>query len=881
MLTLRNMSLPIPPKRGNYVAKNALLRQNSGDISPLRGKTSRPARRVFLAAIFLAARLGAAVVAGLARLPAHAQAPAPASPPGDDPNSPTYLSTSFREPASDGLRFVWSTDGYHWTEIPGAFLKPWAGPSNLMRDPSLTRGPDGTFHLVWTTGWQGDRGFGYASTKDLVHWSEQRFIPVMQHEPTTVNVWAPELFYDDATEQFIICWASTIPGRFPDHEEPHDNNQRMYYTTTKDFKEFSPAKLFFDPDFSIIDCTIVKANVSKEQPYVLVLKDNSRPTRNIKVAFGETAVGPWTDVSPAFTDQFCEGPTVAKVGDDWLIYYDAYRKGIYGAAKTRDFKTFTDVTSEVAFPKGHKHGTALVVPRSVVDYLNKVGPQQLSNTRLPWTAPYTADEIKTRLAEIDAVANRGPFKPEWDSLSNFKTPAWYRDGKFGIFIHWGAYSVPAFGSEWYPRNMYKSDQPEFKHHIETYGSQKEFGYKDFVAKFKAEKFDAAKWAELFKAAGAKYVIPVAEHHDGFPMYASDYTEWCAAKKGPGRDVIGELSKAIRDEGLTFGASSHRAEHWWFFDHGMRFDSDVRDPANAALYGPAANQRVAESQAEQPDKEFLDDWLLRTCEIVDKYQPSVVYFDWWICQPVFQPYLKRFAAFYYNRGAEWNREVAINFKEWEGRSFPDSTGVFDIERGQSAVIRPDFWQTDTSVSKTSWGYIENQDYRDANSIVDDLVDIVSKNGTLLLNIGPKADGTIPEPEEKMLREVGAWLAINGDAIYGSRPWKIFGEGPTQVVAGSFADVKREEFTGRDFRFTTRVGGTALYAIALAWPEDGKLLVTSLAQGAEHAPAKIESVSLLGHDGEVKWEQTAEGLAVTLPAEAPSNLAATLKITSAPN
>ena len=262
------------------------------------------------------------------------------------------------------------------------------------------------------------------------------------------------------------------------------------------------------------------------------------------------------------------------------------------------------------------------------------------------------------------------------------------------------------------------------------------------------------------------------------------------QKGPQRDVLGELSKSIRDEGIVCGASSHRAEHWWFFDRGMLVDSDVRDPANAGIYGPASNQQTAENQSEPPDKEFLDDWLLRSCEIVDKYRPQVMYFDWWICQPVFQPYLKRFAAYYYNRGAEWNEQVAINFKQWEGRSFPDNAGVLDIERGQSADIRPRLWQTDTAVSKTSWGYVTNNEYKDVGEIVDDLVDIVSKNGTLLLDIGPKADGSIPEQDEQMLLAIGRWLAVNGEAIYGTRPWRIFGEGPTQVLAGSFADIQRD-------------------------------------------------------------------------------------------
>jgi alpha-L-fucosidase len=786
------------------------------------------------------------------------------------PEDTVYLFTSFRGNGEDGLRFVWSDDGYKWQEVPGTFLKPRVGPSQLMRDPSLVRGPDGTFHLVWTTGWRTDQGFGYAHSKDLVHWSEQQFIPVMAHEPTTVNVWAPELFYDEPNKQFIICWASTIPGRVPDHLEPHDNNQRMYYTTTSDFKTFARAKQFFDPGFSIIDSTIVRDG----DRYILVLKDNTRPQRNLRVAFGESPLGPWRDVSAPFTGQFTEGPTVLKIGDDWLIYYDAYEDEIYAAAKTRDFKSFIDITKDVTFPPGHKHGTVLRVPRTVVDYLLKVGPQQVPKTRLPLVTILSESQIADRLAEIDAVAERGPFQPDWDSLSRFQTPAWYHDAKFGIFIHWGAYSVPGFASEWYPRNMYRPDSPEFKHHVATYGPQSKFGYKDFIPQFKAEKFDAAEWAKLFKEAGARYVIPVAEHHDGFPMYDSDLTNWSAAKAGPRRDVIGQLAQALRGEGIVFGASTHRAEHWWFFDQGMYFDSDVRDPANAALYGPASNQRTAENQSEPPDKAFLDDWLLRSCEIVDKYRPQIMYFDWWICQPVFQPYLKRFAAYYYNRGAEWVQPVAINFKEWEGRSFPDGVGVFDIERGQSADIRPALWQTDTSVARNSWGYTTKQDYKVVDSIVDDLVDIVSKNGTLLLNIGPKPDGTIPEAEAEMLRAIGRWLAINGEAIYGTRPWRLFGEGPTQVVAGSFADVKRAPFTGADFRFTTK--GDSLYAIALAWPEDNKLLVRSIGVNSDLARGKISQVRLLGHAGELDWRQTADGLEVSLPEKPPCDHAVTLRI-----
>lgn len=486
------------------------------------------------------------------------------------------------------------------------------------------------------------------------------------------------------------------------------------------------------------------------------------------------------------------------------------------------------------------------------------------------TAPIT-------LETVNEVIQNGPFEATWESLQQgYTIPAWYEDAKFGLFIHWGAYCVPAFGSEWYPRNMYQEGSPEFKHHVETYGPQTEFGYKDFLPQFKAEHFDAKQWAALFQEAGARFVMPVAEHHDGFPMYDTDLSEWSAAKMGPKRDVIGELADAVRAKGMVFSASSHRAEHWWFFDGGRKFPSDVSDPQYAGLYAPAQPAPTDwgdPKQGEPPTAEFLEDWLLRTCEIVDKYRPQVVWFDWWIEHYSFAPYLQKFAAFYYNRGAEWGLGVAINYKYG---AMPDGLGVFDIERGQLSGIRPLFWQNDTSVSKNSWGYITNQDYKEVGELVSDLVDIVSKNGALLLNIGPKADGTIPAPEQAVLRQIGGWLKVNGEAIYETRPWKVFGEGPTEVKEGAFTDTHRQPFTGQDIRFTTK--GDTLYAIALAWPGE-RLTIQSLGTGAGLWSGEIGEVSLLGHEGSLEWSREANGLTVTLPAQTPGEFAFALKITPA--
>jgi alpha-L-fucosidase len=496
---------------------------------------------------------------------------------------------------------------------------------------------------------------------------------------------------------------------------------------------------------------------------------------------------------------------------------------------------------------------------------------------VPRPAAQDAAAVQRRMADVDRAAAAGPFAPTWESLARFTVPDWYQDAKFGIFIHWGVYSVPAFGNEWYPRNMYKKDEKEFAHHVTTYGPQSRFGYKDFIPRFTADRFDPKAWAALFKEAGARYVVPVAEHHDGFAMYDSDLTRWSAARMGPKRDVIGELASAVRAEGLVFGLSSHRVEHWWFFDQGRTFDSDVRDPALADFYGPAVDQKTSEAGKTPPDRAFLEDWLARCAELVDKYRPQLVWFDWWIAQAAVHPYLQKFAAFYYNRGVEWNTGgVAINYKKHGGESFPDTAGVLDVERGQLAGMRRLFWQTDTSVSKNSWGYIQNHDYKTADSIVDDLVDIVSKNGALLLNIGPRPDGTIPEPEERLLREIGRWLSVNGEAIYGTRPWTTFGEGPTAVVEGPFADTKRAAFTEADIRFTTR--GDTLYAIALAWPGSGVVRITSLAAGSPAVSREVAAVDVLGAPGQARWTRDAKGLHVTVgraPAAAPPAVAVRLR------
>jgi alpha-L-fucosidase len=361
------------------------------------------------------------------------------------------------------------------------------------------------------------------------------------------------------------------------------------------------------------------------------------------------------------------------------------------------------------------------------------------------------------------------------------------------------------------------------------------------------------------------------------MYDSGLSDWTAAKMGPHRDTTGELAKAVRAAGLHFGVSSHRVEHNFFLGPGRTIASDVNDPQYAMLYGPA-HTWVMNPGGTPLNNDFTyvssawaNDWLARSAELVEKYHPDIVYFDWWIGQPSIRPNLTRFAAFYYNTSLKYGDHIGvINYKDY---AMQDHSGVLDIERGQLAELRPLPWQTDTSVSNKSWGYIKDDTFKSPEFIVHQLIDIVSKNGNLLLNIGPRSDGTIPEEVQHVLLDVGAWLNTNGEAIYGTRPWRIFGEGPTKVAAGTFHDTDTAKYTPEDFRFTTR--GNVLYVIGLSWPTNGEAVIHSLAPSAGTEP--VQSVSLLGSGAKLQFEQRPEGLHVRLPAEAPARFAYVLHLT----
>ena len=465
------------------------------------------------------------------------------------------------------------------------------------------------------------------------------------------------------------------------------------------------------------------------------------------------------------------------------------------------------------------------------------------------------------------------FKPDSATIAqDYEIPEWFKDAKFGVFIHWGVYAVPAFGNEWYPRQMYRSGSKVYKHHIETYGELTEFGYKDFIPMFKAEKFSADEWVSLFKDSGIKYVVPVAEHHDGFSMYNSVRNKWNSVNMGPKKDIIGELKKASLKYGLHFGLSSHRAENAWFFNGGANIPSDVQDTTYRSLYGELL---------EEPGGQTLDcpegagfnerskkQWLAHTYELIDLYEPELMWFDWTVGKYPFQQTFYQFMAYYYNNAIDWNKGVVINTKTGYGNNIQ----VFDIERGKSDKIREFPWQTDTSIGKKSWGYIDGEVSKTPNQIIDDLVDIVSKNGNLLLNVGPKPDGTIVKEQQDVLLEIGGWLKVNGEAIYGTRPWTIATEGTEVGTSGAFTDNIETQYTAQDIRFTTK--DDVLYAISLGWSSE-EITVRSIDENL-----KVDYVSMLGSNEELRWSQTSVGLKVHFPKEKPSEYAHTLKITFIP-
>jgi alpha-L-fucosidase len=436
----------------------------------------------------------------------------------------------------------------------------------------------------------------------------------------------------------------------------------------------------------------------------------------------------------------------------------------------------------------------------------------------------------------------GPFQPAWDSLQkNYHPPSWFDDVKFGIFMHWGVYSAAAHHNEWYEKHMYAA---ESQWHIQHFGPQEKVGYKDLIPLFTAAKWDPDAWAALFKKSGARIVMPTAEHHDNFPLWDSDLTPINARQMGPHRDLIGDLAAAVRKQGLKFAVSNHGVENFTFInplpeirDRLRAVHADLYDPAWAAFYNVADRGDAAMTR-------FLTDWVNRNFELIDKYQPDLLWWDNGANLRLLDPLKLRVAAYYYNRALQWHKEVSLGTKFNAMAPSNDDTkqigSILDFEKvgaRSPAAIRPGPWMVDDPIGSNSWGYISDLKVVSAESVIGKLIDTVSKGGLFMLNISPMADGVIPQDQQDVLLKIGSWLDANGEAIYATRPWTNFKEG--------------------EWHFTTK--SDTLYAISARWPE-GDAVIASLGSDA----GKIARVNLLGDSTPLEFTQDTGALRIKLPA-----------------
>lgn len=466
--------------------------------------------------------------------------------------------------------------------------------------------------------------------------------------------------------------------------------------------------------------------------------------------------------------------------------------------------------------------------------------------------------------EIDDLIAAGPFKPNWDSLHAHQDAEWFRDAKFGIYSHWGPVAVGSTlsGAEWYGNSMYIPDNPAFEFHKKNFGDQASIGYKDIIPRFSGERFDADRWAEIVAKSGARFAGPVAIHHDNFALWNSSLTRWNSVVMGPHRDVVGELAQAYRAKGLRFITSFHHGYAWRYFEPSFAFDG--ANPDYADLYTEVHAPKAP------PSKHFQDLWLAKVYEVLKLYQPELIYFDFEFFAVITPEYQQRLFATAYNWAARNGRSISVTQKD---RAIHDHTGILDFERGREDSITSYPWLDDTAIS--SWFYVAGSKLKTPTYLIGILADIVAKNGCMMLDIGPKVDGTFPEESEAILLKLGDWLKVNGEAIYGTRPFSVYGEGPTHNAAGAgFSENKDKPFTGQDVRYTTK--GKALYAILLGRPE--RTITLTCVNAKKHPAGAIHAVHVLGSGEKVAWRPAGNGIALQIPESAieRTNLCCALKI-----
>jgi alpha-L-fucosidase len=480
------------------------------------------------------------------------------------------------------------------------------------------------------------------------------------------------------------------------------------------------------------------------------------------------------------------------------------------------------------------------------------------------------------------------YEETWESLARHnEQPDWFQDAKLGIYFHWGVYSVPAFGNEWYPRNMHFEGSNEYRNQIEKYGTPAEFGYHDFVPMFKAENFNAEEWADLFQKAGARFAGPVAEHHDGFSMWASEITPWNVGSKGPERDITGELVKAIKGRGMKFITTFHHARNLQRY---KGKEQEEIDKSRENVYRGFSNSHYPLFEGMPPamddpelnylygnipeDKWLEEVWFGKLKEVIDKYEPDIMWFDSWLDE-IPESYRQKYCAYFLNEADKLNKEVVIVRKQDD---LPLEVSVDDLEKSRKNKLDEKVWMTDETVSTGSWCYTENLQIKPAEDVLHVLIDIVSKNGVLLLNISPMADGTIPENQRQVLLEIGAWLDKYGESVYETRPWYTYGEGPVKEPEGHFSNHQeflKIRYSAKDVRFTTK--GDIVYATFLGTPEKGtELLLRSFSPNEWKNARELKNISLLGSDQKLKYEILAEGLKIEMPDAPVDEMAVVFKI-----
>lgn len=488
--------------------------------------------------------------------------------------------------------------------------------------------------------------------------------------------------------------------------------------------------------------------------------------------------------------------------------------------------------------------------------------------------------------EQKSPTEKNVFEENWESLAQVnEEPDWFKDAKFGIYFHWGVYSVPAYGSEWYPRSMHMKGTGAYEHHLENYGPTSEFGYHDFVPMFRAEYFDAEQWAGLFAKAGARFAGPVAEHHDGFAMWDSEATPWNSVDKGPNRDITGELEKAIRSKGLKFMTSFHHARHLQRYK-GREEEVITREKnlhyqfrnSHYPLY-PGTPPTLDDPELNYlygniPEPQWLEEvWYAKLVEVIDNYSPDLIYFDSWLNYIPDSMRLK-FSTYYLNHAVEAGKEVVITRKQ---QDLPLESSVDDFEKSRQNHLAEKVWMTDETISNGSWCYTQNLHVKPAKGHVHVMIDIVSKNGVLLLNVSPKADGTIPEDQQEVLLEIGAWLDRFGEAIYETRPWYTFGEGPTSEPEGDHNSNAFQQlvYDYRDIRYTR--SNDTIYAIFLGKPMAGeRVLLEAFTPEKIQSSISISHISIPGGPGQLEWTLGEDGLSVLIPSDGLDDKATVLKI-----